>query len=98
MQREALQPTCPECHSGRMKPTGAFLFVERAGMPLCIPDFPAWVCDMCGLREYDHLALSELEVMLDSNRRPAGREKGHRVVGDHDRGGRDAESGPRPKS
>jgi hypothetical protein len=79
-----------------MKTVGAFLFVERAGMPLCIPDFPAWVCDLCGLREYDRLALSELEVMLDSNRRSIGKKAGHRVVENHDLGGRDADSGHRP--
>jgi YgiT-type zinc finger domain-containing protein len=98
MEHSSQQYSCPECHSGHMKTVGTFLFVERAGMPLCIPDFPAWVCDLCGLREYDRLALSELEVMLDTNRRSMAKKPGHRVVGDHDLGGRDAESGHRPKS
>jgi hypothetical protein len=80
-----------------MKAVGAFLFVERAGMPLCIPDFPAWVCDLCGRREYDHMALSELEIMLESNRRNKMKKESHRVVGDHGLGGRDVESGRRPK-
>lgn len=96
MDDSVFYSTCPECHSGRMQPTSAFLFVKRAGMPLCVPDFPAWVCDLCGLREYDHLALSELEVMLEANR-PARRGKRQRgVVKDHELGGRDVESGPRP--
>jgi YgiT-type zinc finger domain-containing protein len=98
MDNRQFNSACPECHSGRMQPTSAFLFIPRAGMPLCVPDFPAWVCDMCGLSEYDHLALSELEVMLDSNR-PTQRGKRRRtMVNDQKIGGRDVESGPRPKS
>ncbi|MGD8821526.1 MAG: hypothetical protein PVG63_00355 [Anaerolineales bacterium] len=93
-----MNPTCPECHVGRMQPTNAFLFIQREGRPLCVPDFPAWICDMCGLREYDHLALSELEVMLDSNRSASREKRRRRIVKDHELGGRDVESGPRPKS
>jgi YgiT-type zinc finger domain-containing protein len=98
MGNRVIAAACRECRSGHMQPTNVFLFTDRAGMPLCVPDFPAWVCDLCGLREYDHLALSELEVMLGSNH-PARREKRRgRIVNDHEVGGRDAESGPRPKS
>lgn len=98
MDSRVMDSACPECHSGRMQPTNAFLFLERAGMPLCIPDFPAWVCDMCGLREYDHLALSELDVMLGSNQAYKREKRRRRMLKDHERGGRDVESGPRPKS
>jgi YgiT-type zinc finger domain-containing protein len=97
MDSRVITSACPECHSGRMQPTSAFLFLEQAGMPLCIPDFPAWVCDMCGLREYDHMALSELEVMLGSNQANKRGNRRRRMLNDHERGGRDVESGPRPK-
>jgi len=28
------------------------------------PDFPAWVCDICGRREYDTQALNTLSLIL----------------------------------
>ncbi len=31
---------------------------------ITVPDFPAWVCDMCGRREYDLQALTQLNLLL----------------------------------
>ncbi|KPL79047.1 hypothetical protein ADN00_03950 [Ornatilinea apprima] len=31
-----------------------------------VPDFPAWVCDVCGRREYDQLAMARLSMLLNS--------------------------------
>jgi len=31
---------------------------------ISVPDFPAWVCDICGRREYDTLALNQLSLLL----------------------------------
>lgn len=96
MDHNVMGTPCPECQSGRMKLTGALLFVGRADRPLCVPDFPAWVCDLCGLREYDHGALSELEVMLDSIRPRMSSQRRSAHINNHDLVGRDAESGRRP--
>lgn len=30
-----------------------------------VPNFPAWVCDMCGKREYDERAVSLLAMILN---------------------------------
>ena len=30
-----------------------------------VPNFPAWVCDVCGQREYDQRAISWLTAMLN---------------------------------
>jgi YgiT-type zinc finger domain-containing protein len=30
-----------------------------------VPDFPSWVCDMCGRREYDKHAVSVLAMILN---------------------------------
>jgi YgiT-type zinc finger domain-containing protein len=30
-----------------------------------VPNFPAWVCDVCGQREYDERAISWLTTMLN---------------------------------
>ena len=34
------------------------------GQFITIPRFPAWVCDICGKREYDEAALEQLELIL----------------------------------
>lgn len=34
---------------------------------ITVPNFPAWVCDMCGKREYDEKAIAWLNMMLDPN-------------------------------
>lgn len=31
---------------------------------ITVPNFPAWVCDMCGKREYDERAVSLLAMLL----------------------------------
>jgi len=31
---------------------------------ITVPDFPAWVCDICGKREYDLQALNRLSAAL----------------------------------
>ena len=30
-----------------------------------VPNFPAWVCDVCGRREYDQRAIAWLTIMLN---------------------------------
>jgi hypothetical protein len=32
---------------------------------ITVPDFPAWVCDMCGHRDYDTKALAQLSLLLN---------------------------------
>ncbi len=34
---------------------------------ITVPNFPAWVCDMCGRREYDEKAISQLTMLLNPN-------------------------------
>ena len=34
---------------------------------ITVPDFPAWVCDMCGRCEYDENALTRLSLLLSPN-------------------------------
>ncbi len=31
---------------------------------ITVPDFPAWVCDVCGRCEYDGMALNQLNLLL----------------------------------
>jgi len=47
-----------------------------------VPDFPAWVCDMCGKREYDERAVSMLSMLLNPEAgKPTHRIKPHSQPG-----------------
>jgi len=32
---------------------------------ITIPDFPAWICDICGKREYDHEAVRQINLLFN---------------------------------
>jgi YgiT-type zinc finger domain-containing protein len=36
---------------------------------ITVPNFPAWVCDVCGKREYDNHAVVRLNTMLSQGGR-----------------------------
>lgn len=55
---------CPECRVGHLQSGTAFYGRWVGDTFLTIPDFPAWICDVCGNREYDHLALHDLKATL----------------------------------
>ena len=56
---------CPEGQTGILRLQHLTYFMQMAGEYIAVPEFPAWVCDVCKLREYDHRALSWLNVLLD---------------------------------
>ena len=56
--------TCPECGVGYLKNRSVAYFTWLGEEMITVPDFPAWVCDICGRREYDPQALNWLAVML----------------------------------
>jgi YgiT-type zinc finger domain-containing protein len=58
--------TCPECHAGVMEQAFITYFTWLGSELITVPDFPAWVCDVCGLREYDPQAVSWLNTLLSS--------------------------------
>ncbi len=66
MSQEHYYP-CPECQVGALRPRRVSFFTSHDGHPIIVPDFPAWVCDVCGRREYDSSALAELHAVLDSD-------------------------------
>jgi YgiT-type zinc finger domain-containing protein len=56
----------------------AFYCASVGGQFITIPDFPAWVCDVCGMREYDETAVLELRTILQferADRDPAPRDQ-----------------------
>lgn len=55
---------CSECHSGVMQLQYITYFTWLNDELITVPNFPAWVCDMCGKRDYDTRAISWLNTLL----------------------------------
>jgi YgiT-type zinc finger domain-containing protein len=69
---------CNECQAGVMHLQYITYFTWLDEELVTVPNFPAWVCDFCGKREYDQHAISWLTTLLNpdtgkpaSSRRPA---------------------------
>jgi len=58
---------CNECSSGLMHLRFITYFTWLNEELLTVPNFPAWVCDVCGRREYDEKAISWLTMLLNPN-------------------------------
>ena len=56
---------CSECQAGQMRRQYVTYFTWLGDELITVPDFPAWVCDICGRREYDPYALSQLSMLLN---------------------------------
>ena len=76
---------CSECQAGMMHLQHLTYFAWLDEELVTVPNFPAWVCDMCGRREYDAQAISWLTTILNpetgkastSKRRPRPTLKKH---------------------
>jgi len=64
---------CPECQVGALRAANVSYIARIHDRLVTVPDFPAWVCDVCGRREYDEAALAELRAMLESGAPPRRR-------------------------
>ncbi len=58
---------CNECQAGQMHRHFITYFTWLGDELITVPDFPAWVCDVCGRREYDYHALNQLNLLLNPN-------------------------------
>jgi YgiT-type zinc finger domain-containing protein len=58
---------CSECQAGMMHPRLITYFTWLGDELITVPNFPAWVCDVCGRREYDEQAISWLSMLLNPN-------------------------------
>ena len=56
---------CNECSAGIMHIRHITYFTWLGEELVTVPNFPAWVCDMCGKREYDQSAISWLSMLLN---------------------------------
>lgn len=55
---------CTECQAGQMHRMYVTYYTYLGEELISVPDFPAWVCDVCGRREYDPNALNRLSLIL----------------------------------
>ena len=55
---------CPECPAGVMRLEFITYFTWLNDELITVPNFPAWVCDMCGRREFDTRAITWLNTLL----------------------------------
>ncbi len=58
---------CTDCQAGQMHRDLVTYFTWLGDELITVPDFPAWVCDVCGKREYDPYALNQLTLLLNPN-------------------------------
>ena len=58
-----VQP-CPNCQGGQQHLKSATLMTWLGNDLITVPDFPSWICDMCGFRTYDSHALAQLSLLL----------------------------------
>jgi YgiT-type zinc finger domain-containing protein len=55
---------CNECQAGVMHKRHITYFTWLGEELITVPNFPAWVCDVCGKREYDRQAEIWLQALL----------------------------------
>jgi YgiT-type zinc finger domain-containing protein len=58
---------CSECQAGMMQVRYITYFTWLGDELVTVPNFPAWICDVCGRREYDERAISWLTMLLSPN-------------------------------
>lgn len=66
---------CTECQAGQMHRSYVTYFTWMGDELISVPDFPAWICDVCGRREYDPYAMNQLNLLLNPS---AGKPNHHR--------------------
>ncbi|MFZ5821552.1 MAG: YgiT-type zinc finger protein [Chloroflexota bacterium] len=58
---------CNECQAGMLQVRFITYFTWLGEELITVPNFPAWICDVCGRREYDEIAISWLTTLLSPN-------------------------------
>lgn len=58
---------CMDCQAGMRRLRYITYFTWLGDELITVPNFPAWVCDLCGRREYDERAITWLTMLLNPN-------------------------------
>ncbi len=72
---------CVECQTGILRLEYLTYFTWLNEELITVPNFPAWVCDVCGKREYDGRAISRLNTLLSSEGHRPRLKSGRRRTG-----------------
>lgn len=56
---------CLNCQGGRKHMQSVTLMTWLGNDLITVPNFPAWICDLCGHRNYDNQALAQLSMLLN---------------------------------
>lgn len=64
MAEESPTYPCSECQAGVLRLAYITYFTWLDNELVTVPNFPAWVCDVCGRRQYDQRAIAWLTAML----------------------------------
>jgi len=56
---------CNKCQGGRKYLQTITLMTWLGDDLITVPDFPAWVCDLCGHKLFDTHALAQLSLLLN---------------------------------
>ena len=56
---------CEECQAGIMHLHFITYFTWMGEELVMVPNFPAWICDVCGRREYDEKSIAWLTMLLN---------------------------------
>jgi YgiT-type zinc finger domain-containing protein len=76
---------CPECHTGVFHLEYLTYFTWLNDELITVPNFPSWVCDVCGKREYDARAVSWLNMLLSPTTGRKPRMRRRKLPGNLDR-------------
>jgi YgiT-type zinc finger domain-containing protein len=71
---------CDECQAGMMRLRFITYFTWLDEELITVPNFPAWICDVCGRREYDEKSISWLTMLLNPN---AGKPTSRKATSHH---------------
>ena len=55
---------CPECQVGLIQRKKGTYYTWIENEMVIVPDFPCWVCDVCGHRDWDQGAVFNLGMIL----------------------------------
>jgi YgiT-type zinc finger domain-containing protein len=74
---EEYRSICAECQAGILHLEYITYFTWLNEELVTVPNFPAWICDICGRREYDGRAIAWLNTLLnpDAGRKASGRRR-----------------------
>jgi len=60
-----IRRVCGECQAGIVRLKYLTYFTWLNNELITVSNFPAWVCDICGRREYDVRAVNRLNTLLN---------------------------------